>query len=118
MTQDDVKKNALMSLNAIMAGETPTTWHDAQMTAAFNEVHAMLDGVGIASFLVTDPVPDEIAGDVTALVAAQRIDIFPPPTEIYNRIMVKAAAAEQNIRRYVTIDPDNELPDSPEIEYF
>lgn len=83
-----IVNGAARRLGIFGEGQTLRSEHYADLTDAYGEVYAMLEGRQIPTWSSTASIPDQYAGPVTDLVAYQRLGEYSPPP---NRLAMIAA---------------------------
>lgn len=69
------------------------------LSAAYDEVWAMLDGINLVDWDSSESVPDEYVSPMVDLVAFERLDDYSVSTERYQRIVSRASTSENRIRQ-------------------
>ena len=111
-TPAQIRDRAATRLGILGEGEVLPSYESADLTAAYAEVYAKLDTIGLAVWEYTENIPDEYAGHVVDLVAEARINDYGIPNDRYSRISASAKTAilgikeQQASNSYVTPTPD------------
>lgn len=98
-TESQLKAKALKILGVLGVGVTPSGPKDADMQEAYNEVYAELDSINLVEWANGSDIPNKYVDTVANLMASKRVEVYPVSTERYQRIMSKAAQAENKLRR-------------------
>lgn len=81
-----ITEDAATILGILGEGETLPSYESKDMTNAYDEVLAMLQQLGLATWGVGGAIPTQYAGPVASLVADQRASTYQLPPEKYSRI--------------------------------
>ena len=93
-----IRENAAETLKLKGEGVSLASYHSADMTEAYTEVYAELQGLDLTSWGSTDDVPDKFSWSVSALMAARRVSTYNVPDELYQRIKLDEVSAMARIR--------------------
>lgn len=97
-----IRNKALKKLGVLADGQTATAEQSASVEAAYDEVYARLDHIGLVVWSSTEEVPDQYIAPIVALVAMERAEDYSIPDSRFQRLAVQAARAEMEIRRIMS----------------
>lgn len=105
-TATEIRNKAAKKLRILPSNQTVHSEDTATLDAAYTEVYAQLDALGLATWDSDEDIPDEFVQPVVDLVAYARLNEFAVPDNLYQRIVVDAigdgnafVGAEARIRR-------------------
>ena len=98
-TLEEIRVKAAKKLGLLGVGQTLRSTIDDDLTNAYTEVYAEIETLGLATWAVTDDIPDQFVFAVTSWVAGSRLDEYNVPLEKYQRVANDFAKAEPTIRR-------------------
>lgn len=88
-------------LGLIPVGQAARDPDRVQVEDYYTRIYADLLSGGLATWVSTGPVPDEVAPHVAALMALQGTETYGVSPARYQRIIGKASVARREIRRLV-----------------
>ena len=113
-TAAEIREKALKKLGVKTTGQTTQSEVTADLNAAYTEVYAMLDALGLTTWDSDEDVPDEMVLPVVFLVANSRKDEYSIPNDRYQRVSSDGSSAITLIRE---MQASNTYK-TPEAEYF
>ena len=93
-----IRSNAAEMLQLKGEGVAMPSYVSDDMTEAYTEVYAELQGLDLTAWGSTDAVPDKYSWSVSTLMAARRVSTYPVPGELYQRIKLDEQSAMSRIR--------------------
>jgi len=97
-TAAQIRNKAAGELGLLATGQTLQSDISSDLDDAYAELYAELSAKELVTWDEDEDVPSEYVNDVVMLVAQSRANRYPIPTERYNRIILAASGATQNIR--------------------
>lgn len=98
-TKAQIVDTAAQHLALLSEGTQLRAEYSADLTQAYTEVYAELQGLNLTTWASTANIPDEYARSVAMLVADARAVKYPQPQERYVRIKGEANEAMHMIRK-------------------
>ena len=111
-TLAEVRKRALIKLGVGNRHQSPTANQDSDMSNAYTELYLKLQEMDQAYWGQTSAVPDEVANEVSLLMALSRADDYGISNERYQRLILGAPSAYITIRS-MAVNPHRSV-DEPE----
>ena len=93
-----IRENAAEVLGLKGEGVALASYHSEDMTEAYTEVYAELQGLDLTSWGVTDDVPDEFSWAVSTLMAVRRLSTYRLPVESIQLVRTDGVEAMARIR--------------------
>jgi len=97
-TLAQIRNDAGEILKLTGEGQILRSAHDDDMSKAYTEVYAELQGLGLTSWSSTSDVPDKFSHSVAMLVAGARKEKYPVPDTLFQRILSGEGIAMARIR--------------------
>jgi len=97
-----IRNKAAKKLGLLGTGQTLQSAISADLDAAYTEVRAELEELGIMLWGAADAVPDALVGPMVSLVAGARVNEYSVPNDRYQRVMADAVQAEGRIRAIIS----------------
>jgi hypothetical protein len=98
-TITQIKETAAENLGILGEGETLPSYESADLTQAYLEVHAELQGLNLTTWSQAAAIPDQYAHSIAMLVAQARAVKYQVPQERYQRIKIESVEAMALIRK-------------------
>ena len=100
-TTAEVRDRAANLLGILPLGQSLQAQDAARISSGYNEVYERLRLDGLATWTSTGSIPNEVVPHVVALVAENCVNDYGCSTERYQRIVISAAAAPDEISKLV-----------------
>lgn len=122
-TAEQIREKAIKKLGINGSSQTTSSSLQNDIDAAYAEVYAQLDTLGLATWDSDEEVPSEFVNPVKNLVAFQRVDEYSVPAERYSRIVRDAKGVTGDTKFPGAVAEIREMQASnayktPEAEYF
>ena len=103
-TTAEVIDRAANDLGLLRLGQTLQSQDNTRISAAYDEVYAMLVNEGLAIWASTADVPDALVPHVAALMADNCINTYGVSKERFQRIKTASVPAMREIRKLTAPD--------------
>lgn len=101
-TKAEVRDIAATELGLLRLGQSLQNQDRVELDRRYDEVHADLKEMGLATWASTASVPTALVPHVVALIALSAAQVYGISGERYQRIAAMAAMAKPSIARLVT----------------
>ncbi|TVM02751.1 MAG: hypothetical protein CV087_08790 [Candidatus Brocadia sp. WS118] len=89
-------------LGLLRLGQSLQSQDSVRISSAYDEVYAQLKKEGLATWVSTNDVPDELSPYVIALMAESCLGTYGVSKERYERIKINSSIALREIRKFTT----------------
>jgi len=93
---------AANELGVLRLGQSLQTADQTYLNQKYDETYAELKNEGLATWISTGSVPDELVSHVTALVCQKCSEVYSLSDNRYQRLSARWNAAKREIRRITT----------------